>query len=97
MPNVRYTLRLSCPDQPGIVASVFDVCKLGIGPSSSHTMGPMTAAARLVFFLRDENLLSNVARFTIKLYGSLALTGKGHGTYLSDVRSSMNSEKSERA
>ncbi|WP_136163277.1 L-serine ammonia-lyase [Sphingomonas flavalba] len=58
--------------------SVFDLFKIGIGPSSSHTMGPMTAAARFVEGLGP--LLPAVARVTADLYGSLALTGKGHAT-----------------
>ncbi|WP_414900474.1 L-serine ammonia-lyase [Sphingomonas flavalba] len=58
--------------------SVFDLFKIGIGPSSSHTMGPMTAAADFVEGLGDR--LSAVARVTADLYGSLALTGKGHAT-----------------
>ena len=56
--------------------SAFDLFKLGVGPSSSHTMGPMTAAGR--FLLRLD--LARVARVTVTLYASLALTGKGHAT-----------------
>ena len=58
--------------------SVFDLFKVGVGPSSSHTMGPMSAAARFVDGLGPA--LSRVARVTADLYGSLALTGKGHAT-----------------
>ncbi len=57
-------------------ASVFDLFKLGVGPSSSHTMGPMDAAA--AFAVRVAGL--PVARVRVKLYASLALTGRGHGT-----------------
>lgn len=60
--------------------SVFDMFKVGIGPSSSHTMGPMKAA---VYFLRDiaaENLIEQIDHIVVELYGSLALTGIGHGT-----------------
>ncbi len=60
--------------------SFFDVFSIGIGPSSSHTMGPMRAAARFVQLLRERSLLSRVARLHVHLYGSLALTGYGHGT-----------------
>ncbi|HEX2493667.1 MAG TPA: L-serine ammonia-lyase [Steroidobacter sp.] len=58
--------------------SVFDLFKIGIGPSSSHTMGPMTAAHRFVGELQGR--LQATARVSITLYGSLALTGKGHAT-----------------
>eukprot|EP01030_Chromulinospumella_sphaerica_P009508 gene9508-9317_t len=57
--------------------SVFDLFKIGIGPSSSHTVGPMVAARR---FLLDNAPLDNVSAVTAELYGSLALTGVGHAT-----------------
>ncbi|HWK50283.1 MAG TPA: serine dehydratase beta chain, partial [Steroidobacter sp.] len=60
--------------------SVFDMFKIGIGPSSSHTMGPMTAACRFAKSLADQGLLARVAQVTVALYGSLALTGRGHAT-----------------
>jgi L-serine dehydratase len=60
--------------------SVFDLFKIGIGPSSSHTMGPMTAACRFARELQSKGLLERVARVNVNLYGSLALTGKGHAT-----------------
>lgn len=60
--------------------SLFDVFSIGIGPSSSHTMGPMRAAARFVDNLKTSHLLSRVRRIQVQLYGSLALTGEGHGT-----------------
>ena len=63
-----------------VTVGVFDLFKLGVGPSSSHTMGPMTAAARFVARLRAEGLLPRAARVEVKLYGSLALTGRGHHT-----------------
>ncbi|HEY6917302.1 MAG TPA: L-serine ammonia-lyase [Allosphingosinicella sp.] len=63
-----------------MVSSVFDLFKIGVGPSSSHTMGPMKAAARFVETLRAEDRLDHVARVAADLYGSLALTGKGHAT-----------------
>lgn len=60
--------------------SLFDLFKIGIGPSSSHPVGPMRAAYRFVAELSRTQLLSNVGRIRIELYGSLALTGRGHGT-----------------
>jgi L-serine dehydratase len=60
--------------------SIFDVFKIGIGPSSSHTMGPMTAACRFLELLRKSGRPSEIARIRVKLHGSLAFTGKGHGT-----------------
>ena len=63
-----------------MVCSAFDLFKIGVGPSSSHTMGPMTAACRFVEGLREADLLERTARVGVDLYGSLALTGKGHAT-----------------
>ena len=60
--------------------SVFDLFSIGIGPSSSHTVGPMRAAAQFVANLREEGILANVARVKTDLYGSLGATGKGHGS-----------------
>jgi L-serine dehydratase len=60
--------------------SVFDMLKVGIGPSSSHTLGPWRAARRFVEELSSLGALSLCAALEARLYGSLALTGKGHGT-----------------
>jgi L-serine dehydratase len=60
--------------------SVFDIFKVGIGPSSSHTVGPMRAAYRFLADLKHTGQLSRVTRVLCELYGSLALTGIGHGT-----------------
>lgn len=60
--------------------SLFDLFKVGIGPSSSHTMGPMRAARRFAIELADAGLLPQTAQVRVELYGSLALTGQGHGT-----------------
>ncbi len=60
--------------------SVFDIFKIGIGPSSSHTLGPWRAALRFIKTLTDRNILQQVSEVKILLYGSLAKTGKGHGT-----------------
>ncbi|UFH35192.1 L-serine ammonia-lyase [Flavobacterium acetivorans] len=62
--------------------SVFDMLKIGVGPSSSHTLGPWRAAERFLAELRDENLLHQINRVKVDLYGSLSLTGKGHATDL---------------
>jgi len=60
--------------------SLFELFKIGIGPSSSHTVGPMRAALRFVRELEAACSLENTTRVTVDLYGSLALTGIGHGT-----------------
>ncbi|MGB6354919.1 MAG: L-serine ammonia-lyase [Steroidobacteraceae bacterium] len=60
--------------------SVFDIFKIGIGPSSSHTMGPMNAARSFVELLAARDLLERTAQVSAQLYGSLALTGRGHCT-----------------
>ncbi|WP_280325550.1 L-serine ammonia-lyase, partial [Pseudomonas sp. BN102] len=60
--------------------SVFDLFKIGIGPSSSHTVGPMRAAALFATALRERGLLAQVRRVEVRLYGSLSATGVGHGT-----------------
>lgn len=60
--------------------SLFDLFSIGIGPSSSHTVGPMTAANEFLKLLEGKNLFEATERIKIELYGSLALTGKGHGT-----------------
>lgn len=60
--------------------SVFDILKIGVGPSSSHTLGPWRAAQKFVHTLVDRNLLHEVSAVRVLLYGSLAKTGKGHGT-----------------
>jgi len=64
-----------------MAVSTFDIYKIGIGPSSSHTVGPMRAAARFVQRrLAEPGLLPRVARIRAEVFGSLALTGRGHGT-----------------
>src|SRR5690606_38620804 len=60
--------------------SVFDMLKIGVGPSSSHTLGPWRAAQRFIKRLGDDALIEDVEQIQIYLYGSLAKTGKGHGT-----------------
>src|SRR5271156_1474606 len=60
--------------------SVFDLFKVGIGPSSSHTVGPMKAARMFAEGLRDDGPMPQVQTVRVYLYGSLGLTGKGHGS-----------------
>lgn len=60
--------------------SIFDIFKIGIGPSSSHTLGPWRAAQQFASLLDNEGLLPRLEEINILLYGSLAKTGKGHGT-----------------
>ncbi len=60
--------------------SAFDMLKIGVGPSSSHTLGPWRAAERFINEIKAANLLESTAALAVHLYGSLALTGKGHGT-----------------
>src|ERR1700675_515110 len=63
-----------------MAVSVFDLFKIGIGPSSSHTVGPMRAALMFVQGLERNGLLDATASVKCELYGSLGATGKGHGT-----------------
>jgi L-serine dehydratase len=63
-----------------MTVSAFDLFKVGIGPSSSHTVGPMRAACSFVLRLREEGLLARVARVRCELFGSLGATGHGHGS-----------------
>ncbi|WP_053972030.1 L-serine ammonia-lyase [Mangrovimonas sp. ST2L15] len=60
--------------------SVFDMLKIGVGPSSSHTLGPWRAAERWIKELKEKNRFSKVEKISVDLYGSLSLTGKGHAT-----------------
>jgi len=62
--------------------SVFDMLKIGVGPSSSHTLGPWRAAERFLEELKEEAILDDITRVKVDLYGSLSLTGKGHATDL---------------
>jgi len=60
--------------------SVFDMLKIGIGPSSSHTLGPWRASQRWIDELKKDGLIDEIEKIEIHLYGSLSLTGKGHAT-----------------
>ena len=77
----------SCLDTPvrahtgPVTVSVFDLFSIGIGPSSSHTVGPMRAAGRFVTTLADSGLMARITRIQAELFGSLGATGHGHGSY----------------
>ena len=62
--------------------SVFDMLKIGVGPSSSHTLGPWRAGERWIAELKEEGLFEQVTSIKVHVYGSLSLTGKGHATDL---------------
>ena len=63
-----------------MLCSVFEIFKIGVGPSSSHTMGPMSASVRFLDELKKQGLFEKVQRLQMTLYGSLACTGRGHAT-----------------
>lgn len=65
--------------------SVFDMLKIGVGPSSSHTLGPWRAAEKWIQELKDKNVFDQVETISVDLYGSLSLTGKGHATDLACI------------
>ncbi len=60
--------------------SIFDMLKIGVGPSSSHTLGPWRAAERWIEELKEARIFDKVENISVDLYGSLSLTGKGHAT-----------------
>ena len=62
--------------------SIFDMLKIRVGPSSSHTLGPWRAAERWIKELKSQNLFDKVEKIKVDLYGSISLTGKGHATEL---------------
>src|SRR5580704_11210172 len=72
--------RYLCGNMPHESISVKDIFKIGIGPSSSHTLGPWRAAQRFTDSIRARNGLAGLQHVSVLLYGSLAKTGKGHGT-----------------
>ncbi len=65
--------------------SIFDMLKIGIGPSSSHTFGPWRAARRWIAELKDQNLFNTITSINVDLYGSLSLTGIGHATDIATI------------
>ncbi len=77
---------------PHEAISVFDMFKIGVGPSSSHTLGPWRAAMQFVQLLEVTYTLENLAGVQVLLYGSLAKTGKGHGTDLAVQMGLMNED-----
>ncbi|WP_298952714.1 L-serine ammonia-lyase [uncultured Nonlabens sp.] len=72
--------------------SVFDMLKIGVGPSSSHTLGPWRAARNFLGKLKDKNRLHLVKEIEVDLYGSLSLTGKGHATDLACILGLTNAD-----
>lgn len=62
--------------------SIFDMLKIGVGPSSSHTLGPWRAALQFILFSKEQAFFESITSIQIKLYGSLSYTGKGHATDL---------------
>ncbi|MBT8302707.1 MAG: L-serine ammonia-lyase, partial [Maribacter sp.] len=60
--------------------SIFDMLKIGIGPSSSHTLGPWRAAERWISELKSAEHFQDIENIEVHMYGSLSLTGKGHAT-----------------
>ncbi len=79
---VKQTLAKLYSVQEDFMVSVFEVFSIGIGPSSSHTVGPMRAARRFLVELFEREFLEDVTRIETELFGSLAMTGKGHATDL---------------
>src|SRR5271165_4414636 len=69
-----------CCRRKRLKTSIFEIFKIGVGPSSSHTVGPMRAARRFALDLKERRLLVQVVRVRVELFGSLALTGHGHQT-----------------
>lgn len=65
--------------------SIFDMLKIGVGPSSSHTLGPWRAAERWISELKDDHIFHRVEKIQVHIYGSLSLTGKGHATDLAII------------
>ena len=78
--GVGFTAWVERTVESALMTSLFDLYKIGVGPSSSHTMGPMRAAFQFVAGLSETHLLREVVRVRAELYGSLALTGVGHAT-----------------
>jgi L-serine dehydratase len=72
--------------------SVFDMLKIGVGPSSSHTLGPWRAAERWISELKEQDMFESVLNVKVYLYGSLSLTGKGHATDIAVVMGLLGSD-----
>src|SRR4029077_10334879 len=80
MVPVHWAKFIDCSLDEDVTTSFFELFKIGIGPSSSHTVGPMRAAREFVAQLHSQSRSSAASRGRVELYGSLALTGKGRGT-----------------
>jgi L-serine dehydratase len=80
VPNATREATPVSTSQLNVNISVTDLYTIGIGPSSSHTVGPMRAAKRFTDFLISSDIIDQTSRVIVELYGSLALTGHGHGT-----------------
>lgn len=90
IPTIRYrqksmsmyinSVRLSYKKLPMESISIFDMLKIGVGPSSSHTLGPWRASGRWITSLKKGGNFKKIAHISVDLYGSLSLTGKGHAT-----------------
>lgn len=78
--NLTPRTEVPTPSLEEVPLSSFDLFTVGIGPSSSHTVGPMRAAASFAADLSEHGMLDSVASLSVRLYGSLAATGAGHGT-----------------
>ncbi|TMU56755.1 L-serine ammonia-lyase [Flagellimonas algicola] len=72
--------------------SVFDMLKIGVGPSSSHTLGPWRAAERWIQELKEQQIFDAVSEVKVYLYGSLSLTGKGHATDIAVIMGLLGSD-----
>src|SRR5207342_1137279 len=83
-PQATITGRTRCSGNLGVslveAISVFDMFKIGVGPSSSHTLGPWRAAQRFTHSLEQQHMLDKVKSIEVLFYGSLAKNGIGHGT-----------------
>jgi L-serine dehydratase len=80
MAGARSRLDLRCKLAIAMDLSIFDIFRIGIGPSSSHTVGPMKAAREFAVAVREKVANGQIAEIRVELFGSLALTGMGHGT-----------------
>src|ERR1700720_926388 len=76
LPAYHYLYRVMIKEQ----LSIFDIFKIGVGPSSSHTLGPWRAGQAFIRSLDKKGILADLSHLRVLLYGSLAKTGKGHGT-----------------
>ena len=78
--NIKHVSSISFGCKKDAYISILNMYSIGIGPSSSHTLGPMKAAKRFITSLEANGMLGMIQSLFVHLYGSLALTGDGHGT-----------------